>query len=132
MEAIIYKFYQFLKEGKIMARRCRCGEVSFPPRGLCPSCGSDVAEWVELVGEGKLLFASAGANQFWSATDPFILATVQLDEGPIVAAPLYDDSFDYSKPEEIWNYNLEEGIRVKVVVSKNPIGGEMVAFSRTT
>lgn len=130
MEAVIYNFFQFLKQGKIMGRKCLCGEIAFPPRGLCLACGGDLAHWVEMAGKGKLLFASAGANRFYSE-EPFILATVQLDEGPIIAAPLLnEDSFDHSQPEQIWDYNAEQNIFVNMFVSKNPAGGDMVAFAR--
>lgn len=130
MEPVLYNFYQFLKRGKIMGFKCECGEIAFPPRGLCPFCGSDIAEWVEMSGRGRLLFAAAGANQFFSK-DPFILATVQLDEGPVIAGPLHNEKFDYSKPEKILDYNPEANIYVNMFVSKNPMGVEMVAFSRT-
>jgi uncharacterized OB-fold protein len=129
MEAIIYNFYQYLKQGKVLGRKCQCGAIAFPPRGLCAVCGSDNAKWIEMTGKGKLLFAAVGANQFFSK-DSFILATVQLDEGPIVAGVLYDESFDYSNPDQIWEYNMKGDVCVKAVVSQNPMGGEMVAFRK--
>lgn len=129
METIIYDFHQNLKQGRVLGRKCQCGKITFPPRGLCSSCGSDNSQWTEMSGKGKLLFTAVGSNPFFSK-DNFILATVELDEGPIIAGVLLDDEFDLSDPEKIWDYNMREGVYVDTVITKNPSGGEMIAFRK--
>ena len=52
----IEQFYNFLKQGKLMAGKCiKCGKVHLPPRPLCSNCFSTEFTWVEISGEGKLL-----------------------------------------------------------------------------
>ena len=49
-------FARHLKDGRIMASRCRqCGYQSFPPRADCPECLSDAFDFAEISGAGKLV-----------------------------------------------------------------------------
>ena len=130
MEAVIYQFYTELEQGRILGRKCRrCGTIAFPPRGLCVTCGSADADWVEMSGRGKLLYASAGQNLLLGGQ--YIQATVELDEGPLVAGILLDESLDSAKPERILEL-CGRGIDVEMKVSRNPCGGVIVAFKRKT
>lgn len=44
----IYRFYEFLKEGRFTTTRCKhCGTEPFPPRIVCPECHSDDLEWID-------------------------------------------------------------------------------------
>jgi uncharacterized OB-fold protein len=48
-------FAQELKDGRIMASRCKsCGATSFPPRADCDECMSDDFEFFEISGKGTL------------------------------------------------------------------------------
>ncbi len=127
MEAILHEFYARLKRGTVAARQCRsCAAVSFPPRGLCPRCGSADAGWRELSGMGTLLFASSGPNLLLGK--PYVMATVALQEGPIVCGPLLEE-FDFTRPEAIWDYN-GANIRVGIEIAAHDGGGPIVAFRR--
>lgn len=131
MEAVIHTFYEALREGKVLGKKCsKCGKIAFPPRGLCARCGSANYEWIEMSGKGRILFASAGSSNFFGGP-PFLLATVELEEGPLTPGVLYDDTFDFSDPESILAYNSTEApMDVTMIIMKNPVGGEMVAFKR--
>ena len=49
-------FVTYLKQGKVMATRCReCGSSYFPPKMDCPKCLSSDVEWFEIKGKGKLI-----------------------------------------------------------------------------
>ena len=127
MKAVLHEFYARLKNGIVAGHRCRaCHTVAFPPRGLCHCCGSDDLEWLELSGSGTLLFASAGPNLMLGK--PYVMATVALDEGPVISGPLLDE-FDFTRPETVWNYN---GTRapVRIEIAKHASGGPIVAFRR--
>lgn len=51
----IYKFYDFLREGRFTTTKCKdCGTRSFPPRVICESCLSDNLDWVDLPTEGTV------------------------------------------------------------------------------
>lgn len=126
MEAILHEFYSQLRQGRLLGRQCHnCGDVSFPPRGLCSRCGSLDANWFKLSGNGKLLFASSGPNLLLGGQ--YLMATVQLQEGPLIAGPLLEESFDFTRPDVVWNYN-GAAIPVRVETSAGPHGGVVVAF----
>src|SRR5680860_760726 len=126
MEAILHDFYAQLRQGVILGRQCgRCGLVAFPPRGLCGSCGSSDSNWVEMSGDGRLLFASSGPNLVLGSQ--YVMATVELQEGPIVAGVLLDDSLDLSHPEKIWDY-CDGDIVVSAEIHTNPRGVVGIAF----
>ncbi|MHA2366189.1 MAG: Zn-ribbon domain-containing OB-fold protein [Candidatus Hodarchaeales archaeon] len=50
----IQKFWEELKNKKIVTTSCQCGLAHWPPRSFCPSCYSSNLEWVDLPLEGKL------------------------------------------------------------------------------
>ncbi|MEM4911220.1 MAG: Zn-ribbon domain-containing OB-fold protein [Metallosphaera sp.] len=52
----IYKFFEKMTEGKVMATKCpKCGQVFFPPQDDCPSCRISNLDWVEIQGEGEVI-----------------------------------------------------------------------------
>ena len=126
MEPVVHRFYAHLKEGRILGHRCSpCGAVQFPPLGLCPQCGSNDLSWFPMSGKATLMFASVGRHPMMEIT--FLQGTVKLEEGPCISGMLLDDSFDFSRPEKILEYNGAE-IPVRLVIVKNQEGTEAVAF----
>ncbi|BFI75654.1 Zn-ribbon domain-containing OB-fold protein [Sulfurisphaera ohwakuensis] len=52
----VQKFFEGLKEGKILATKCnKCGTIYFPPQDDCPKCKISGLEWVEMPDEGELV-----------------------------------------------------------------------------
>jgi len=52
----LHEFYGYLAAERLTTTRCRgCGRIDWPPRGFCPSCASDVYDWVDLPHEGRVL-----------------------------------------------------------------------------
>jgi len=85
---------------RLVAHKCpSCGELLFPPKGACKRCGhlGDFEE-VTLSGKGTVhsftVLSSAGAPpefQDFARTHPrYVVAIVQLDEGPMVIGQLVD------------------------------------------
>lgn len=79
-------YWDGLKEGKLMLPKCgECGHTFFYPRVLCPKCQSRSIQWVQASGKGTLHSFGIGHQSFnkaFKAPTPYILALVQLDEGP--------------------------------------------------
>ncbi|MBN2565124.1 MAG: Zn-ribbon domain-containing OB-fold protein [Candidatus Eisenbacteria bacterium] len=82
------------------AGRCvGCGEVSFPPRVACKSCGGREFETVEIAGKGKLLTYTVirvGPSQFSDQT-PYAVGIAELDDGVRLTAQVADCDFDELK-----------------------------------
>jgi len=81
----IESFYHFIKEGKMMAAKCKkCDTLLLPPRPVCTNCFSEDFEWVELKGKGKLLTYTVihvAPPQYQSMT-PYAVGIVKLEDGP--------------------------------------------------
>ncbi len=75
-----------------------CGTLSFPPRDVCPHCGSDAVEPQRLAGRGKVFSFTVlyqGPESFDGGV-PYTVGLIDLDEGPRVTAMLTDVS-----PEQV-------------------------------
>ncbi|MCS7115897.1 MAG: Zn-ribbon domain-containing OB-fold protein [Nitrososphaerota archaeon] len=88
-DASVKSFYEFIKEGKLMATRClRCGYINLPPRQICQACNSKDWEWFQLKGKGKLetyTIIYTPPNKFKELA-PYIVGIVRLAEGPAITA----------------------------------------------
>ncbi len=76
-------FAQHLKDGRIMASRCRqCGHTTFPPRVDCPVCLSDDFGFTEISGAGTLMTFTRidAAPAGFEDVTPFIVGVVNLVE----------------------------------------------------
>jgi len=76
-------FAQELKDGRIMASRCKsCGATSFPPRADCGECMSGDFEFFEISGKGtlhtftKIVAAPTGFEDL----APYTVGVVDLEE----------------------------------------------------
>lgn len=97
--SIIQKYYDGLRENKILAARCdSCERYTFPPTTMCEHCGHAEQTWVELSGRGRMLFVSHGIapppNPRFSELAPFAYGHVQLEEGPYVQGIITDVAVD--------------------------------------
>lgn len=80
-------FWAAAAEDRLVLPRCRaCGALIWYPRGFCPDCHTSSVEWVDASGRGTVY--SFTVNQrgsgAWANHAPYVIAYVQLDEGPRV------------------------------------------------
>ena len=79
-------YWDGLKAGKLMIPRCSdCRHAFFYPRVICPRCASRNIEWFQASGRGKLHTFGIAHQSFHRAMKvppPFVLAMVELEEGP--------------------------------------------------
>jgi uncharacterized OB-fold protein len=82
---------------RLEAVKCAsCGEVSYPPRLVCPKCRSRRFEKVTLADEGRILtytVTRVGPSQF-AALTPYAVGIVELDGGVRIMAQIADCAFD--------------------------------------
>ncbi len=101
-ETTIKNYQALLNERKLCAAKCtKCQLLMLPPRMLCPNCLNKKTVWNELNGHGTLksftVIHIAGTS--YSEDVPYIVAVVELKEGPAVTSRLV--GVDPLKPEEI-------------------------------
>lgn len=114
------KFFDGLKEGKILARKCySCDRVLIPPRMFCEICFRPTDEWVLLKDEGEILtFSVSYVN--WDASrreEPEIPAVIRLDGTSENIGILHKIGEAGNSLEEILK-NIDIGTRVKAVWKK--------------
>ena len=92
-------YCKHIKEGKLVGLKCEdCGHYIFPPKSYCPNCGEDRLSKAELSKSGKIKTFTVVRVAPEGFTPPYIVAIVELPEGPQVMGNLdYDpDKADFS------------------------------------
>jgi uncharacterized OB-fold protein len=101
-------FWDATKAARLVLPRClRCSFVIWYPRQFCPECGHQTVEWFEASGHGSIYtftIVRRGEGAYRD-TPQYVLAFVELEEGPRVLTNLID-----CNPEE-----LRIGQRVQAV-----------------
>jgi len=81
------EYNENLKQGRLSGLKCSsCGEVSAQPRLICAKCGGSQLEALELKGSGAIQTFTVNyvAAEGRESEIPYIVAIVELDEGPWV------------------------------------------------
>lgn len=92
-------FWQGCRERKLLIQKCgACGYHTYYPAYACPTCLSSDLAWIESSGRGSvysLTVIERGAGPAFEAESPFVVALIELDEGPVmmsnvVGSPPYE------------------------------------------
>jgi uncharacterized OB-fold protein len=69
-----------------------CEVKIFPPRDVCPNCGSEAKTRYDFSGRGTIFSYTVmnDAPAGYEANTPYTVALVKLEEGPMVTAQLTD------------------------------------------
>jgi uncharacterized OB-fold protein len=113
-------FWAATAQGKLLLRRCNdCGGFIWYPRALCPECMSMNTEWYEAAGTGTIYSYSLNNRGLGAYRGvPFVLAYVELTEGPRVMTNIVTDH-----PE-----NLAVGDAVRVIFDDTGEGNALYRF----
>ena len=79
------QFWDATARGVFLLVRCNaCDTVIWYPRPHCPECGSVDVSWFEASGRGTVYSCTINRSGggAWKAVSPYVLAYVQLEEGP--------------------------------------------------
>lgn len=106
----LYKFYDYLREGRLTTTRCsKCKAIKWPPRTVCPECMSDELLWVDIPIPGKIYAYTVAVGAVPAGFEaPLVYALIDFDNGLRMLTPLVD-----AKPEEV-----KEGLLVELEVIK--------------
>lgn len=83
----------------LIGNKCsKCGWINFPPRSICPECKDRELGLVKLKGGGEVVTYTVirAAPPGFEELVPYVIAIVQLEEGPRITAQVVDCS-----PEDI-------------------------------
>jgi hypothetical protein len=87
-----------------------CGHVSFPPRRICPVCGSENSRPMELKPEGEIYSYTIVRSppEHFILQAPYAVAMIRLKDGPLISAQLTDVDLG----------SIEIGMEVEMVTRK--------------
>lgn len=100
-------FWDATLEGRFLIKSCNdCGENFWYPRTICPFCASFDTRWTEVSGRGEVYSFSIVRKGFeaFAERTPYVLAYVQLEEGPRVMTNVIDcdvESLKVGDPVEL-------------------------------
>ena len=124
-ETRVAEFATFLKDGKVMASRCRgCGHLNFPPRSGCASCSGEDHAWEAIDETGhlltytKVMYGPAGFED----KVPYTLAVAAFPMGVNVFGQI---------AAEVAPADVKVGMRVSVVPRPLPDGRISYHFVKT-
>jgi uncharacterized protein len=89
-------FWDATTTGKLVLPRCTaCGFVIWYPRAFCPECNSFDVEWFEASGRGTIYSYTVNRRGQGDYRDlSYVLAYVELEEGPRVLTNIVDVDFE--------------------------------------
>ncbi len=90
-------FWEGTNDDRLVLPRCNaCNEVIWYPRHFCPKCGADDVSWFEASGSGTIYSFTVveRAQGRWGEQCPYVLAYVELAEGPRVLTNIIDSDPD--------------------------------------
>jgi uncharacterized protein len=89
-------YWSAARDGTLLIQRClACGRRQFYPRGHCAGCFAPDPEWTPASGRGRLhtyTVVHRTPNAEFAADCPYVLAIVELDEGPRVTARIVGET----------------------------------------
>jgi uncharacterized OB-fold protein len=107
-------YWDGLREQKLMLPKCgACGHVFWYPRVACPKCHARDIGWIQSKGRGTLHAFAIGYQSFnkaFKVPAPYVLAMIELAEGPRMLSNLVNVEADPAK--------LRCDMPVEVVFSK--------------
>ena len=108
-------FWDAAAQNRLLIKTCKaCKRAHWYPRVVCPLCGSDDTEWKEASGNGTIYSFSVIER----ADPPYVLAYVEMEEGPIAITNLVDCDFK----------SLKIGGKVKVQFQQTPEGRSVPVY----
>jgi uncharacterized OB-fold protein len=92
------RYWSAARDGTLLIQRCRsCGRYQFYPRAHCAHCFAPDPEWTQASGRGRLhtyAIIHRTPNAEFAADCPYVLAIIELDEGPRITARIVGETGD--------------------------------------
>lgn len=114
-------FWDGTAEDRLVLPRCdKCSTVIWYPREFCPACGSMAVSWFDASGRGTVYSHTVvrKGEGMYGAVAPYVLAYVELEEGPRVLTNIVD-----CEPESV-----KIGQAVSVVFHETGQGPKLARF----
>ena len=89
-------FWEAANEGRLTLQRCdACGHLRWTPQILCTNCLAEPFTWVDVSGRGRLYsYTIVHRAPLAGFEVPYVLAVVELEEGPLMLTRLVDSPIE--------------------------------------
>jgi uncharacterized protein len=91
-------FWAAAREHRLVVQRCDdCGRLRHYPQERCPECTSPAWHWSPVSGRGVIYTYTRSHKPFhpaWAGAAPYVVATVELDEGVRMVSDLPPEDTD--------------------------------------
>ncbi|HEC09011.1 MAG TPA: Zn-ribbon domain-containing OB-fold protein [Acidimicrobiales bacterium] len=117
-------YWEAAAEGRLALPRCeQCGYVIWYPRQFCPECSSTEIGWFDASGRGTVYSFTVTRKSWgeWGQAAPFVIAYVELAEGPRVLTNIVGVDPDDER--------LTIGMEVTAVWDRTPEGQGILRFT---
>ena len=115
-------FWDGCARGELLLQRCgACGTLRHPPSPICPHCRSAAHAWVAASGRGAVYTYTVVRQALakgWDARVPYVVAVVELDDGPRILSNIIDVAPD----------DVRIGMRVEVVFVESEAEQQLPVF----
>ena len=109
-DLIAARYSEAANESRLSVPRCvACGQYHFYPRPFCPHCWSEDLTWVDVSGDATIY-----SYTVIRGSSPYVLAVVELAEGPRMMTHIVDCPVD----------GVQIGMRVRVAF--RDLGGSIM------
>ena len=92
-------FWAAAREHRLVVQRCDgCGRLRHYPQPMCPACHAETWTWTALSGRGTIHTFTVTHKAFhpaWADRVPFVVATVELEEGVRMVTDLPPEDVDH-------------------------------------
>ena len=102
-------FWEGTLQEELRAQRCHsCGNIQLPASPCCTTCLSQDVAWEALSGRGHVFSFTVVRHAFhpsFAEKIPYVVADIELDEGPIITSNVTDCSVDdvrIGMPVTVW------------------------------
>ena len=115
-------FWDATTSGKLLLPKCDdCSAIIWYPRGFCPACSSTRSSWTPSSGRGVIYSFSITRKGVgvWTDVSPYVIAYVELEEGPRVLTNIVGCAVD----------DVKIGMSVRVVFDETPEGPAVYRFT---
>jgi uncharacterized protein len=116
-------YWQAVQQRRLLIQRCGgCGAYQFYPRPFCTSCQSLDVTWVTARGTGRVYSQTTVHVPVasWLAP-PYVVALVELDEGPRLLTNLVGPSCRIGDPVEVC-WDVRDGMVVPLFTARESEG----------
>ncbi len=123
-------YWEAAREHRLIIQRCSCGRLSHPPVASCPTCHESTFAWERMSGEGEVYaftWVSHSVHPVSTGQTPYILALVQLAEGPRILTNLRhcapDDAY-VGLPVSVLFEDVSDTIALPQFAPRHPDSGQ--------